>query len=183
MAADKTSLNITYTDPNGKKTTKAITDVDGNAGDANLRVFCENLVKLTDNTLNSVEKIERTALTADRDRYGVEEYYNYSVCPTAFGVDWFEGHDELAVKLNYKGNDRTPTISGKKWTNSTITVEPRQIIIKKNAGVTINYGHSEAVMFIVIPADNSDASAQATGPFTLAFSLSWLPDDEIEDIA
>lgn len=64
MAADKTSVNITYLDSKGKKGTKAITDINPNADNGSLKNFCSGLNALTNNTLTGVEKIERTDITS-----------------------------------------------------------------------------------------------------------------------
>lgn len=61
--ADKVSANITYTDQNGKKGAKAITDINPTADNSTVKNFCAGLNALTNNTLMSVEKIERTDIT------------------------------------------------------------------------------------------------------------------------
>ena len=66
MAADKTSVNITYFDSNGKKGMKAITDINPNASNSAIRTFATGLNALTTNTIASLEKIERTNITAEQ---------------------------------------------------------------------------------------------------------------------
>ncbi|MBQ7454373.1 MAG: hypothetical protein IJS69_04915 [Selenomonadaceae bacterium] len=58
----KSSVNIIATDPNGKKIQKAITDINPNASTAQLRDFVENLNGLTNNTLGTPVRIDRTEL-------------------------------------------------------------------------------------------------------------------------
>ena len=64
MAADKTSVNITYYDQRGNKGMKAITDINPNASNAEIKDFANGLNALTTNTVASLEKIERTNITA-----------------------------------------------------------------------------------------------------------------------
>lgn len=58
----KSSVNIIATDPNGKKIQKAITDINPNASTAQLRDFVQNLNGLTNNTLGTPVRIDRTEL-------------------------------------------------------------------------------------------------------------------------
>lgn len=61
--ADKINAVMTYLDSSQNKGSKTITDINPNAGDGAIKNLCVALNGLTNNTLSSLEKIERTDIT------------------------------------------------------------------------------------------------------------------------
>lgn len=65
MAADKVSAIYSYVKPDGSKESKSVTNFLPDADNGAINAFCTALNGLTNNTLSSVEKIERTDVTAN----------------------------------------------------------------------------------------------------------------------
>ena len=61
--ADKVSATISYLDSNQRKGMKAITDINPAANNSAVKALCTGLNALTTNTLQGIEKIERTDIT------------------------------------------------------------------------------------------------------------------------
>ena len=130
MAADKISANITYTDPDGKSGSKAITDLNPFARDYATKQFCTALIGLTNNTMKSIEKIERTDITTPKNMTA----YSLRISHAATHRQAFK-NKLLTVDIEYEDfadaqGWQTPTISGTKPKNATITVEKHEIKIQ-----------------------------------------------------
>lgn len=130
MAADKISANITYTDPDGKSSSKAITDISPFARDYATKQFCTALIGLTNNTMKSIEKIERTDITTPKNMTA----YSLQISHAATHRQAFQ-NKLLTVDVEYEDfldaqGWQTPTISGTKPKNATITVEKHEIKIQ-----------------------------------------------------
>lgn len=130
MAADKISVNVTYTDPNGKSGSKTITDINPHARDYATKAFCSALVGLTDNTLTGLEKVERTDIMTPKNMTA----YALSISHAATHRQAFK-NKVLEVALDYEdfadaAGWAMPTVSGTKPKDATITVEKHEIKIQ-----------------------------------------------------
>ena len=96
--ADKVSATISYVDANNRKGMKAITDINPNADNAAVKTLCAGLNALTTNTLQGVEKIERTDITNATTKPKVE-------------IPDFSGGNLLLLKEN-PGGSRTLSSAG-----------------------------------------------------------------------
>lgn len=59
METEMTSVNISYTTPLGKKSSRAFTNIDPNASDSSIADFSEAMNDLTNNTLTATSKITK----------------------------------------------------------------------------------------------------------------------------
>lgn len=162
MIADKTSLNVTYTDPNGKKATKAITDVNPFSPVGSAKTFCNQLLALTNNTLNSIEKIERTNITG----YNKMMAYAFTIDPAHAVIDSFV-NNKLEITLEYpdvNGGYNLPVVTGTKLKDSTITIEPHKITITLPDGdPEYDEGEEAAEMQVTVAAKNFPEMATFKG--------------------
>lgn len=125
--ADKISVSVTYEAPDGKKSTKAITDISPYAPPVTTRQFCEQLFALTDNTVSSMEKVERTDITVD----DVSGAFPLTVNPAVAVKDSFV-NGKLEIDIVYtelNGGWDLPVVTGQKPKDSTIAVESHKITV------------------------------------------------------
>ena len=138
MVPDKTSLNVTYTDPNGKKCTKAITDINPYASTYYMKEFAQALFQtLSNNHYEGAEIVQRTTLVP------IPDPNNASVAPCAYRLGGLEDADpqEIVLDLFYcydLGGDRTVTVSGKKPLGFNIAIEDHKITLTPPAGWDID---------------------------------------------
>ena len=96
METETTSVNISYTTPLGKKSSRAFTNVDPHASDSEIVNFSEAMNDLTTNTLTATSKI------------------------TKKDIDLSATYYDLTVEISDSNNDNDAiTISG-----NTVTVDP-----------------------------------------------------------
>ena len=82
---ESTSLNMGYTTPLGKKSSRAFTNIDPNATDSELATFSEAMNDLTNNTLTATSKITKKDIDISNTYY------------------------ESWVSINIEGDGKTPT--------------------------------------------------------------------------
>lgn len=150
MAADKISVNITYTDPNGKSGSKTITDINPHARDYATKGFCSALVGLTDNTLTGLEKVERTDIMTPKNMTA----YALSISHAATHRQAFK-NKVLEVALDYEdfadaAGWAMPVVTGTKPKDATITVEKYKITIQLPADTYFEQGTNSAFLNVEI---------------------------------
>lgn len=125
----KSSVNIIATDPNGKKIQKAITDINPNASTAQLRDFVQNLNGLTNNTLGTPVRIDRTELVDESGLLDLNAHFSSgqedveeSIAQARFitgSSNGMEGNN-IVMPVDYKG---TPYVSSN-TTNLPVNIIP-----------------------------------------------------------
>lgn len=158
MAADKTTVNITYTDPNGKRGSKAITDINPYLSENTTKLFCEGLMGLTDNTVSSIELIQRTDITNPKT-----STIPFKLDPAVAMLTLQQAVDDkktVEIELDYPpitGDWNLPTVSGKKPAGSTVTVVDAHKIIVSNipAALGANYADMQVLITGKLFADSA----------------------------
>lgn len=150
MAADKTSVNVTFTDTDGEKSSKAITNINPHARDYAVNKFCKDLYGLTNNTITALEKIERTDITTTKNMTA----YALSISHAATHRQAFK-NKVLEVALDYEdfadeAGWQMPVVTGTKPKGSTITVEKYKITIELPDSAYFEQGVSSAILNVEI---------------------------------
>lgn len=151
MAADKINVNVSYMDPNGKSASKTLTNINPFADDGTTKNFCTALYALSNNTVDSIEKIERTDITNPK----LKQACWLSISPATAAKASFAVIDtdtrKLEIEIGYpdvNGDWNAPVVTGTKQTDSTITVEPHKITVTIPANARAGQGAVEMNVFI-----------------------------------
>ena len=155
--ADKTSAVINYLDPDGKSASKTITNITPYVPESSTKLFCQELMNLTNNTMSSVEIVQRTDITNPKTNIPFKVYPAVALLTTQQAVD---NKKTVEIELDYPpitGGWNLPTVSGKKPAGSTVTVVDAHKIVVSDipADLGANYADMQILITGVIFADSA----------------------------
>jgi len=172
--ADKTSAVCTYLDPDGKSVSKTITNITPYVPEAATKSFCEGLLGLTNNTMVSLEIVQRTDIMNPTKDIPFRLYPAVAMLTLQQAVD---DKKTVEIELDYPpigGGWNMPTVSGKKPVGSTVTVVNAHKIIVSDIPAAL--GNYYADMQVLITGELFADSAHLLGTIRL-FGLASEPVD------
>jgi len=166
--ADKTSATITLVDSENKKISKSITDISPTAGNHRIKDFCVALNALSTNTISSIEKIEKTDITAAQGEDPTFTVGGESAVSEP-ATDFSNGSLRVYV-FNYLGSKRAITFSGKKIKQATVELNSEGSSLIVTGIGTIAAGDATATVTCTLAGDDTYRGATTTFTFTNAKS-------------
>ncbi|MBR6888763.1 MAG: hypothetical protein IKN16_10005, partial [Selenomonadaceae bacterium] len=91
----KTSAIVTYTDNDGKTCQKALSDINPDASNAEIKTFAQKLLGLTDNTYVSTDRVDKVNCDTEADTRLTPTLTISPSSATVAQAQSFDGSDEI----------------------------------------------------------------------------------------
>lgn len=166
-----TNIIIETTSASGKKLQKAITNVNPNATNYELKVFAQKLNSLTSNTYVGTTRIDRVDISDARSPRDP----HFTITPAKIRMGEFNNETtdppySQTFTFEYLGDDRIPTYSGQlpiddQKANFTVDVKAKSVTLApSDEGCAITGGTATGTLVFKLPAtaDYDEATAELT---------------------
>ena len=162
-----TSINLKMKAANDKNISQALTYIDPNASNADLKGFAQGLVSLTTNTLQQINKITTEDIDKTYTPLSITLNGSGNITPTISGnTITYSASDCINASTPYTGDGETIRFIG-----TMITIKAGTTTVP-SAGITVDNTYDVNVVYPTIAKGNSDGTTEQISFFVSADNVS-----------